>query len=133
MIHGLHTMTDLYGCKGDAGLLLDRQTLETHCVNACKDAGLTPVGTYFHQFTHDDGSQAGVTGTVVLAESHLAIHTWPESGDVTVDVYVCNYSRDNSTRARAVMQELVDRLQPTSMLEHEVMRGEVNRRRPLAA
>lgn len=127
MIHGLHTMTDLYGCQGDAGLLLDRATLENYCVNACKDAGLTPVGSHFHQFTNEDGSQAGVTGTVVLAESHLAIHTWPESGDVTVDVYVCNYSRDNSTRAKAIMKELVARLQPTDMLEHNVMRGEVNR------
>lgn len=127
MIHGLHTMSDLYGCQGEAGLLLDRETLENYCVSACKDAGLTPLGAFFFQFTDDAGAPAGVTGTVVLAESHLAIHTWPESGDVTVDVYVCNYSRDNSERARSVMHQLVTRLQPSDVLEHNIMRGEVNR------
>ena len=101
-MNGIHLMSDFYGCEGDRALLLDRATLENYCVNACRDAGLTPLGAHFHQFTYDTGEQAGVTGTVVLAESHLAIHTWPESGDVTIDVYVCNYSRDSSGRARAL-------------------------------
>ena len=46
---------------------------------------MTVVGDSFHQF-----EPQGVTGTVLLAESHLAIHTWPEQGFVTIDVYVCN-------------------------------------------
>ncbi len=98
-------MADIYRCKCSPQLLLDRKVLEKICVDACADAGLTPLGAYFYQFTHDDGQQAGVTGTVVLAESHLAIHTWPETGDVTLDVYVCNFSRDNSDRARSAFNQ----------------------------
>ena len=125
-MNGVHLMSDLYGCAGEQALLLDRETLENFCVEACREGGLTPLGAHFHQFTYDTGEKAGVTGTVVLAESHLAIHTWPESGDVTIDVYVCNYSRDNSLRARNIMNKVAERFKPTSIKEHKVMRGEVN-------
>ncbi|MCZ4304032.1 adenosylmethionine decarboxylase [Zoogloeaceae bacterium G21618-S1] len=124
-MQGLHLIADLYHCDCDPAVLLDRNVLETRCVNFCKDAGLTPLGAYFYQFTHDNGEKAGVTGTVVLAESHVAIHTWPETHAVTLDVYVCNFSRDNSARARAVYRHLVDLLQPGEMIEKDVMRGEL--------
>jgi S-adenosylmethionine decarboxylase len=65
-------------------------------------AGLTVVGDYFHQFPG-----GGVTGTVVLAESHLAVHTWPESNYVTLDVFVCNMSCDNRAKARQLFDALV--------------------------
>ena len=38
------------------------------------------------------GQRGGVTGVVLLAESHVAIHTWPELGNVTLDIYVCNFN-----------------------------------------
>lgn len=122
-MNGLHLVADLYRCTGSAPLLLDSAALETLCVQECADAGLTPLGSYFYQFTHDDGQQAGVTGTVVLAESHLAIHTWPENGGVTLDVYVCNFSRDNSDRARQVFARVIATLQPQDRVCHEVVRG----------
>lgn len=122
---GLHLIADLYGCQCSSDILLDRAVLEEICVNECRSAGLTPVGAYFYQFTHDDGQQAGVTGTVVLAESHLAIHTWPETGDVTLDVYVCNFSRDNSGRARAVFDRVVAMLCPGEAVCQDVIRGRV--------
>lgn len=120
---GLHLIADLYGCQCSTDILLDRAVLEEVCIGECQNAGLTPVGAYFHQFTHDDGQQAGVTGTVVLAESHLAIHTWPETGDVTLDVYVCNFSRDNSDRARKVFDTVVAMLRPADAVCHDVIRG----------
>lgn len=120
---GLHLIADLYGCLCSSDILLDRAVLEDICVAECRSAGLTPVGAYFYQFTHDDGQQAGVTGTVVLAESHLAIHTWPETGDVTLDVYVCNFSRDNSARARAVFDRIVEMLRPGEAVCQDVIRG----------
>lgn len=124
-MNGLHLIADLYRCQCPPAILLDRAILEELCVNECRDAGLTPLGAYFYQFTHEDGQQAGVTGTVVLAESHLAIHTWPETGDVTLDVYVCNFSRDNSDRARLIFRDLIDLLKPDESACHEVVRGRV--------
>lgn len=120
---GLHLIGDLYGCQCSTHILLDRMALEEMCVGECRNAGLTPVGAYFYQFTHDDGQQAGVTGTVVLAESHLAIHSWPETGDVTLDVYVCNFSRDNSDRAHAVFDRIIEKLRPVDAVCHDVIRG----------
>lgn len=118
-------MADIYRCKCSPELLLDKTVLEQICIKGCADAGLTPLGAYFYQFTHDDGQQAGVTGTVVLAESHLAIHTWPESGDVTLDVYVCNFSRDNSDKAKAAFDYVIGLLQPEDSMFHEVVRGQL--------
>ena len=128
-MQGLHLIADLYECECEPAVLLDRDVLESKCVSFCKDAGLTPLGAYFYQFTYDNGDQAGVTGTVVLAESHVAIHTWPETRAVTLDIYVCNFSRDNSDRARKVHAELLKLLKPADKMEKEVMRGEV----PVAA
>jgi spermidine synthase len=122
-MNGLHLIADLYRCNSDHDLLTEREKLETLCVDQCRLAGLTPLGAYFYQFLDDKGDAAGVTGTVVLAESHLAIHTWPESGDVTLDVYVCNFSRDNSGRARQVYQSVIDALAPEDIVGHEVVRG----------
>lgn len=122
-MNGLHLIADLYRCGGEAVALSEREALETLCVKECRDAGLTPLGAYFYQFLDDAGEPAGVTGTVVLAESHLAIHTWPETGDVTLDVYVCNYSRDNSERARSVYRRVIDAMQPEDISEHAVNRG----------
>lgn len=122
-MNGLHLIADIYRCRTSDELLVRRETLETLCVDECRDAGLTPLGAYFYQFQDEQGDDAGVTGTVVLAESHLAIHTWPETGDVTLDVYVCNFSRDNSGRARQVFNRVIDALSPEEIVRHEVIRG----------
>ena len=122
-MNGLHLIADIYRCRPNAELLTRRAALENLCVSECRNAGLSPLGAYFYQFEDETGEPAGVTGTVVLAESHLAIHTWPETGDVTLDVYVCNFSRDNSDRARHVFQRVIDALAPEETVRHEVIRG----------
>lgn len=124
-MNGLHLIADLYGCACAPATLTERALLETLCVDECAQAGLTPLGAYFYQFVQENGDKAGVTGTVVLAESHLAIHTWPETGNVTLDVYVCNYSRDNSDRARTVFGRVLDALAPADSVCHEVVRGRI--------
>jgi S-adenosylmethionine/arginine decarboxylase-like enzyme len=60
---------------------------------------------------------------VVLAESHLAIHTWPELAAVTLDLYVCNFSGDNSARARSVVDDLVRVFAPEDVVRYDVPRG----------
>jgi len=49
---------------------------------------------------------------VLLAESHLAVHTWPEQGVVTLDVFVCNLLGDNSERAQALLDALIEGFRP---------------------
>jgi spermidine synthase/S-adenosylmethionine decarboxylase len=122
-MNGLHLIADLHDCRCPPGLLLDAPRLEAYCVDACRRHGLTVVGRLFHAFTDAAGDPAGVTGTVVLAESHLAIHTWPEIGSVTLDVYVCNFSGDNSPRAHALFDEVIANFAPQRQDRTEVARG----------
>jgi S-adenosylmethionine decarboxylase len=93
------------------------------CLGAVADAGLRSVGHLFHPFVGDDGVAQGVTGVVLLVESHLAVHTWPELGSVTADVYVCNLGVDNSARAEAVMARLVAAFGPRAPCIERVQRG----------
>ena len=84
-MNGLHLIGDLTGCRCDPQLLLDGETFRAKCLAMVEAAGLTTMDATFHTF-----EGGGFTGTVVLAESHLAIHTWPERQGLTLDVYVCN-------------------------------------------
>ena len=92
---GIHLLGEWYECPAHTPEFTRAASLRALCLDAVRDAGLTVVGDSFHQF-----EPQGVTGTVLLAESHLAIHTWPEYGFVTVDVYVCNLATDNSDKAK---------------------------------
>ena len=122
-MNGLHLIADLYDCHCRTSFLLDAVGLESYCVDACRRHGLSVVGRLFHAFTDEAGQAAGVTGTVVLAESHLAVHTWPERQSVTLDVYVCNFSDDNSQRAEALFAEVCAAFQPQHREIRRVTRG----------
>lgn len=98
--------------------MLRADALRLRCIAAIEGSGLTIVGERFHQF-----DPQGVTGAVILAESHLAIHTWPEIGSVTVDVYVCNYTTDNSAKAEAVFEALQAVFKPEHSRFQAIHRG----------
>ena len=118
---GIHLLAELHGCDGAQPLMCSCAAVEKLLLGACRAAGLTAVGTRFHQFGSPQ-APAGVTGVVLLEESHVCIHTWPELGCVTLDVYVCNFSRDNSPAARACLRSLVDAYAPASAHTREVAR-----------
>ena len=74
----------------------DATALAVLCERLAGEAGLSVVGRQFHAFVpHGD---AGVTGMLLLAESHLAVHTWPELRAVTLDVFVCTSPATTRTR-----------------------------------
>jgi S-adenosylmethionine decarboxylase proenzyme len=115
---GIHLLGEWYGCPAHTPEFTKAEALRAACLKATTDAGLTIVGDRFHQF-----APQGVTGTVLLAESHLAIHTWPEHGFVTVDVYVCNYQSDNTAKAEALFAALEKVLKPARTRFHTIRRG----------
>lgn len=123
---GLHVVANLYRCRGEARFLTDAAPLAQFCLDSINRAGLTVIGELFHQFPAPAGAAAeaggGVTGCVVLAESHLAIHTWPELGSVTLDVYVCNYTASNDAKARQVVDDLMKLFAPEEFVRHDVPR-----------
>jgi S-adenosylmethionine decarboxylase proenzyme len=121
-VQGLHLTADLSGCDPTQALMLDPEALAACCREAVTAAGLTGVAELMHRFGPAD-EQSGITGVVLLAESHVAVHTWPELGAVTLDVYVCNYGGDNSGKAEAVMAALIAAFGPAQALRQTLWRG----------
>ena len=77
---GKHCILELYDC--DPSRLDDEAFIRTTITSAAKGAGATLLNLITHQF-----QPQGVTGLALLAESHISIHTWPESGYAAVDVF----------------------------------------------
>ena len=102
-MQGLHLTADRTRCRCDGVWLTDAPRLLARCTQAVQDAGLRPVNQLAHTFPPTPQGPGGVTATVLLAESHLCVHTWPEQAGVTVDVYVRNLSADHSAKAHALM------------------------------
>ncbi len=84
---GRHILVEFIGCNSD--ILNEVATIEKGMIDAAQDAGATVIQSSFHHF-----SPYGVSGVVVIQESHLAIHTWPEYGYAAVDLFTCGTSVD---------------------------------------
>lgn len=119
-MRGLHILAELHGCGAGAALMREVGPLREACLGACTAAGLTVVAEAFHAF-----AQGGATGAVVLAESHVAVHTWPELDAVTLDIYVCNFSQDNRAAAEGAYAALHAAFQPRQAVRRDVIRGEL--------
>ncbi|HEY4066441.1 MAG TPA: adenosylmethionine decarboxylase [Burkholderiaceae bacterium] len=120
-MQGLHLTADLRDCPADRAALTAPEALRELCLAAVARAGLRPVGQLFHGFAPG----GGVTGVVLLAESHLAVHTWPELGAVTLDAYVCNFGADNTARAHTLIDTLIAAFEPGRIERHALERGRI--------
>jgi S-adenosylmethionine decarboxylase len=129
-MEGLHLTADLRDCDTDCAALTDACALRQACLAAVGSAGLQAVGELFHRFPAAPpparpAPAGGVTGVVLLAESHLAVHTWPELRAVTLDVYVCNFGTDNTARAHRLIEALLAVFGPGRVERHALRRGGV--------
>jgi len=84
---GTHLLADLHGA--DAALLADAAAIDALLRRAALAAGAHILAGHFHSF----GAGGGVTGVLLLAESHISIHTWPEDGFAAVDIFMCGAAR----------------------------------------
>jgi S-adenosylmethionine decarboxylase proenzyme len=82
---GKHLLLELKGC--DKEVINDLSFLKSTLLKAAEEAGAMVLGESFHQF-----NPHGVSGAVIIAESHLFIHTWPEYGYAAVDIFTCGDS-----------------------------------------
>lgn len=108
---GIHVLANLKGCPSD--LLESAETLKRILNEVISEADLNKVGETFHQF-----EPAGATGVIVLAESHLSAHTWPEHGTVAVDIFTCG----KEGNAHEALDMLVKRFKPTAVEKKVVER-----------
>ncbi len=124
-MQGLHLTGDLFDCSCTSALLTDLEKLSTLCRDATNAAGLTIVDDKYHVFPDFNGEPGGITGAILLAESHLAVHTWPERRGVTLDVYVCNFTDDNGAKAQQLFDALMVAFRPRSQVVNRINRGDL--------
>ena len=111
---GEHLLLDLYGVA--PALLRDAHALEAALRAAADALGATILHAHLHRFDSlrtglPAGEQGGVTGVLLLAESHLSIHTWPEHGFAAVDAFMCGTGTTHAARAvfeRALAPQRID-------------------------
>lgn len=109
---GRHVLAEVYGC--DPGILEDVDRVQRIMVDAAKRAGAEIREVAFHKF-----SPQGVSGVVVISESHLAVHTWPELGYAAVDVFTCGERVD----PWVAFNHIVFNFKASSVTASEMKRG----------
>ncbi len=109
---GRHVLAEYFNC--DKQLLNNPKKLEEFMQQAAKEANATVISSSFRTF-----EPFGVSGVVIVAESHLAIHTWPEYGFAAVDFFTCG-NTSNPWKAHEFLKKI---LKPSHTEEKEVLRG----------
>jgi len=109
---GRHILAEMYNCNKE--ILNDVEKTKEIMVNAAVIAGAEVVEVVFHKF-----SPYGVSGVVVISESHLAIHTWPEYGFASADLFTCG-DHINPWKAFEYLNEF---LQAEQVVTFEMKRG----------
>ena len=109
---GKHLLLELKGCNKE--VLNDIGFLREALLAAAGEAGATVLGESFHQF-----NPQGVSGVVIIAESHLVIHTWPEYGYAAADIFTCG----NSVQPEKAAEMLMGRLGSKNHSLIELQRG----------
>ena len=109
---GKHILLELKDC--DKEVLNDISFLKSTLLVAASEAGATVLGESFHQF-----SPQGVSGVVIIAESHLFIHTWPEYGYAAADIFTCG----NSVQPGKAAEILIGKLGTKNHSIIEIQRG----------
>lgn len=109
---GRHVLAELTGCPPE--VLDDVSGLEASFRRCAVEGGATLVSSHFHRF-----APQGVSGVVVIAESHVTVHTWPEHGYAAVDVFTCG----RPEVAEAVMARIITTLRAENVHRTSFRRG----------
>lgn len=109
---GKHLLVELRDCSSEALKSLDE--VQDAMVSAAKQAEATIVNVSFHEF-----NPFGISGMVIIAESHLSIHTWPEYGYAAVDIFTCG----DVIRPEQAAAYLIERFQCKNPSVVEIKRG----------
>ena len=109
---GTHLLADFYGVAAE-------RLLSTGDIDALLRAGAEAAGArILHSHFHSFGQAMGVTGVLLLAESHISIHTWPEFGFAAADIFMCG-----NAQPQLALQVIEHALQPRSRIVQTIARG----------
>jgi len=113
---GRHVLAEFFEC--DPNTLNNIDKVEKYMMEAALECGATIVQKCFHMF-----SPYGVSGVVIISESHLAIHTWPELGYAAVDLFTCGSKCD----PKVAYEFLKDKFHSKNASFTELKRGIITR------
>ena len=113
---GLHVLGEIITNEVEKLKSLNRA--KKYIRSIIKKHNLHELGSFYYKFPEG----GGFTGLVSLVESHISIHTWPELGYLTLDVYLCNYSRNNSSIAKKVFDEITAFFSPVKTIKRAIKR-----------
>ena len=111
---GKHILMELNDCDKD--ILNDIDALKKTLIAAASEAGATVLGESFHRF-----APHGISGVVIIAESHLFIHTWPEYGYAAADIFTCGDTVQPQKAARLLIKKLGARNHSITEIERGVL------------
>jgi S-adenosylmethionine decarboxylase len=109
---GTHLLADFYGIA--PAQLRDCAYIDSVLRAGAEAAGATVLHSHFHSF----GEAMGVTGVVLLAESHISIHTWPEFGFAAADIFMCG-----AAQPKLALEIIEWALKPASSVVQTIARG----------
>ena len=111
---GLHILATF---SAPVDLLTAVSGCQAHFDGLVASLGLTKVGETYHAFPN-----CGFTAVVCLTESHISIHTWPEHGIATFDVFLSNFLHDNTSKVRQCYTETLRFFKASELTKTELMR-----------
>ncbi|MDD3626012.1 MAG: adenosylmethionine decarboxylase [bacterium] len=111
---GKHFICDFFNCAPEK--ISNNEEIKEIIVSAIKQSGATIVETKMYHF-----EPYGLTGIVIITESHFSIHTWPEYRFAAIDFFSCNKNLDFNKAIKIIE----DYLKPESIKKHEIDRGEI--------
>ena len=109
---GRHLIIELFHCDGT--ILNDQKILENYLLEAVRLSGATTIQPFFHHF-----SPHGISGIILIAESHFAVHTWPEYGYCALDIFTCG----EQIKAQEALDFLRGKLGAGTVSTMEIKRG----------
>ena len=110
---GFHYLIELHSCTREK--LGNAPFLEELFQRAVKESGATEIGRIFHKF-----SPEGVSGVILISESHFSIHTWPEHGYAAVDLFTCS----TTVNIQLIYRHLIEALEAQTHSIIEIKRGQ---------
>lgn len=113
---GLHILGELH--TANISMLIDVQAAQSFIADRIQFYELHKLGEHYHSF----GAESGYTGIVCLTESHISIHTWPEFGYVTLDIYLSNYKQVNDGKAQSFFEDALRYFECTKFTKNELKR-----------
>jgi S-adenosylmethionine decarboxylase proenzyme len=116
---GTHYLLNFYECDLSS-LAPSKDEFEKTMGKIAKkvnDSGLTVLSSNFHFFEEN-----AVTGFFLLAESHIAFHSWPEKNFVSADIFICHHTKDNNPEAKQILEFLKTEIFKAQKAEMKVLK-----------